>query len=61
MDSSSGRVPEWAPEKFLVATEACSSRTPDLGFFVEVSVFIGIFGVGFMSGGVSRLSTRQGA
>ena len=28
--SPSGRVPEWAPERFLVATEACSKGTPDL-------------------------------
>ena len=45
----------------LVATEACGGRTPDLGFFLEVSVFIGIFGIGFTSRGVSGLSTRQGA
>ena len=51
MVSPSGRVPERAPEMFLVATEACGGGTPDLGFFLEVSVFIGIFGVGFTSGG----------
>ena len=28
--SPSGRVPERAPERFLVATEACGSGTPDL-------------------------------
>ena len=36
---------------FLVATVACGGGTPDLGFFSGVSVFIGIFGVGFTSGG----------
>ena len=36
---------------FLVATEACGGGTPDLGYFLEVSVFIGIFGVGLTSGG----------
>ena len=41
----SGRVPERAPERFLVATEACGGRTPDLGFFLEVWAFIGGFGV----------------
>ena len=30
MDSPSGRVPERAPERFLVTTEACGSGTPDL-------------------------------
>ena len=44
---------EWAPERFLVATEACGGRTPDLGYFLGVSVFIGIFGVGLTSGGGS--------
>ena len=28
--SPSGRVPGRAPERFLVATEACGGRTPDL-------------------------------
>ena len=36
---------------FSVAIEACSSGTPDLGYFLEVSLFIGFFGVGFTSGG----------
>ena len=30
MDSPSGRVLERAPERFLVATEACGGGTPDL-------------------------------
>ena len=42
-----GRGLDW----FLVAKEACGSGIPDLGYFLEVSVFIGIFGVGLMSGG----------
>ena len=29
-DSLSGKVPERAPERFLVATEACGGGTPDL-------------------------------
>ena len=44
--SPSGRVPGRAPERFLVATEACGGGTSDLGFFLEVSIFIRIFGVG---------------
>src|SRR3990170_4745369 len=51
MDPPSGRVPEQGPDWFLVATEACGGGTPDLGFFLGVSVFIGIFGVGLTSGG----------
>ena len=34
-----------------MATEACGGGTSDLGYFLGVSVFIGIFGVGFTSGG----------
>ena len=34
-----------------MATEAGGGGTPDLGLFLGVSGFIGIFGVGFMSGG----------
>ena len=39
------------PDWFLVATEACGGRTPDLGYFLEVLVFIGIFGIENKSGG----------
>ena len=49
--SPSGRVPEQGPHWFLVATEACGGGTPDLGLFLGVYVFIGIFGVGLTSGG----------
>ena len=38
----SGGVLEQGPDWFLVAIEACGGGTPDLGFFLEVSVFIGI-------------------
>ena len=38
MGSLSGRVPEQAPERFLVATEACSGETPDLS---SVLMFLG--------------------
>ena len=50
-DPRSGRVPGRAPERFLVATEACVGGTPDLGYFLEVSVFVGIFGASLTSGG----------
>ena len=36
---------------FFMNLEACGGGTPDLGFFQGVSGFIGIFGVGFTSGG----------
>ena len=36
--SPSGRVPERAPERFLVATEVCGGGTPDLS---SVSMFLG--------------------
>ena len=36
---------------FSVATEDSGGGTPDLGYFLEVSVFIGIFGVGNKLGG----------
>ena len=41
-----GRVPERGLDWFSVATEAFGGRTPDLGYFPKVSVFIGFFGVG---------------
>ena len=34
-----------------MATEACGGGTSDVGYFLEVSIFIGIFGVGLTSGG----------
>jgi hypothetical protein len=51
MVSPSGRVPKRALDWFFVATEACGGGTPDLGSFLGVSGFIGIFGVSFKSGG----------
>ena len=36
---------------FSVATEVCGGGTPDLGYFLEVWVFIGIFGVDLTSRG----------
>ena len=45
----SGRVPEWAPDWFFVALEACGGGTLDLGFFSEIFIFIRVFGVGLMS------------
>ena len=57
-DSPSGRVPEQGPDWFLVVTEACGGGTPDLGYYLEGWVFIGIFGVSLTSRRVSESSTR---
>ena len=54
-------MPEQGPDWVLVATEACGGRTPDLGYFLEVSVFIGIFGVGLTSGGSPSHPRDRGA
>ena len=45
---------------FSVAKEACGGETPYLGYFLEVSVFIGIFGVGLTSGGCSSRPRDRG-
>ena len=50
-DPPSGRVPKQGPDWFLVSTEACDGGTPELGYFLEVWVFIGIFDVGLTSRG----------
>ena len=39
----SGRVPEWAPERFSVATEACGGGTPDLLCSSIVLGYMGIY------------------
>ena len=59
-DPPSGRVSEQGPNWLLVATEACGGGTPGLGFFLEVSVFIGIFGVGLMLGGLQAVHEAGG-
>ena len=58
MISPSDRVPKRAPDCFFMAKEAYGSGTPNPGFFLGVSIFIGIFGIGFMSGGVSESAIR---
>ena len=51
MKMATGEGTRTSLDWFSVATEACGGGTPDLGYFREVSVFIGIFGVGNKSGG----------
>ena len=51
MGSPSGRVRERAPERFLVATEACSGETPDLSSVLEVLGYESIYGCrGYVGG-----------
>ena len=61
MGSPSGRMLERAPERFLMATEACSGGTPDVGFFLEVWVYIRRVGVGNKSVGSPRQPRDRGA
>ena len=61
MDSPFSRVPEQGPDWFLVATEACGGGTPDLGYFLGVSVFIGGFGVEKKLGDPRGVHEAQGA
>ena len=43
---------------FSVATEACGDGTPDLGYFLEVSVYIRGFGVENKSGVTTGFSIK---
>ena len=47
-------MPERAPERFLVAIEACGGRTPDLSSVLEVLGYVGIYGCREYVGGASR-------
>ena len=53
-------MPEHGPNWFLVAIEACGGRTPDLGYVLEVWVYIRGFGVGDKSGGSPRRPRGRG-
>ena len=56
-DPPSGSVPGRAPERFLVAIEACGGGTPDLSSVLEVLGYVGIYGCrGYIDGspGCSR-------
>ena len=50
-DPPSGTVRDQGPDWFLVATEACGSGTPNLGYVLEVWVYIRDVGIGNKSGG----------
>ena len=61
MGSPSGRVPEQGPDWFLVAPEACGGGTPDLGYVLGVSVFIGEVGVENKLGAPQGVHEARGA
>ena len=46
---------------FSMATEPCGGGTSDLGYFLEVSVFIGIFGASLTLGGGLQIVHEIGA
>ena len=54
-------MPEQAPERFLVATEACGGGTPDLSSVLEVLGYVGIYGCKGYVGGASGASRGRGA
>ena len=54
MGSPSGRVPERAPKRFLVATEACDGGNPDLLCSWMFSGYIGIYRMKKYVGGRPR-------
>ena len=58
-DPPSGRVPERALERFLVATEACGGGTPDLSCSLMVLGYMGIYRRKKSVGGASR-GPREG-
>ena len=59
-DSPYGRVPERAPERFLVATEACGGGTPNLISVLEVLGYVGIYGCRKYVGGASGAPRGRG-
>ena len=54
MASPSGRVPEQAPERFLVATEAYGGGTPDLSSVLMFLGYVGLYRRKKSVGGASR-------
>ena len=42
-DFPSGRVPEQGPDWFMVSIEACGGGNPNLGSFLEVWGYMGIY------------------
>ena len=61
MDSPSDRVPERAPERFWVATEAYGGGTPDLSSVMEVLGYKSIYGCRRYVRGATRVPRDRGA
>ena len=61
MDSPSVRVPEQAPERFLVATEACGGGTPNLSYVLMFLGYVGLYRQKKSVGGASRGPRGSGA
>ena len=49
-----------APERFLVATEACGGGTPDLSSLLEVLGYVGIYGCRENVGGATGAPRGRG-
>ena len=60
-DPPSGRMPERAPERFLVATEACGGGTPDLSSVLEVLGYRSIYECKEYVGGATGAPRGRGA
>ena len=54
MGSPSARVPERAPKRFLVATEACGGGTPDLSSSLMFLGYVDLYRRKKSAGGASR-------
>ena len=61
MGSPSGRAPERAPERFLVATEACGGGTLDRSSVLEVLGYDDIYGCRKYVGGATGAPRGRGA
>ena len=60
-DSPSGRVPNQAPRRFVVATEACGGGTPDLSYILMFLGYVDLYRQKKSIGGASRGPGDRGA
>ena len=60
-DPPSGRVPERAPKRFLVATEACGGGTPNLSSVLMFLGYVGLYRQKKSVGGATRGPRDRGA
>ena len=61
MDPPSGRVPGRAPERFLVATEACGGGTPDLSSLLMFLGYVDLYRQKKSVGGARGVHETGGA